>query len=60
MGFMAQGSEFWGMGRMVIPFFTVKDVCYVNVVIMGLGILVCLYPAIKAANIPPVEAMSRV
>nr|WP_321400303.1 FtsX-like permease family protein [uncultured Desulfobacter sp.] len=60
MGFMAQGSEFWGIGRMVVPFFTVKDLCYVNVVIMGLGVLVCLYPAIKAARITPVEAMSRV
>lgn len=60
MGFMAQGSEFWGMGRMVVPFFTVKDVCYVNGVILGLGVLVCLYPSIKAARIPPVEAMSHV
>ena len=60
MGFMAQGSEFWGIGRMVVPFFTVKDVCYVNTVIMGLGVLVCLYPAIKAARITPVEAMSRI
>jgi ABC-type antimicrobial peptide transport system permease subunit len=32
----------------------------VNGVIMGLGVLVCLYPAIKAAKITPVEAMSRV
>jgi len=60
MAFMAQGSEFWGMGRMVVPFFTLKDICYVNAVIMGLGVLVCLYPAIKAARITPVEAMARV
>ena len=60
MGFMAQGSEFWGMGRMLVPFFTVNDVCYVNAVIMGLGILVCLYPAIKAAKITPVDAMECV
>nr|WP_320194105.1 FtsX-like permease family protein [uncultured Desulfobacter sp.] len=58
--FMAQGSEFWGMGRMVVPFFTVKDICYVNAVIMGLGVLVCLYPAIKAARITPAEAMTRI
>ena len=60
MAFMAQGSEFWGMGRMVVPFVTVKDICYVNAVIMGLGLLVCLYPAIKAARITPVEAMARI
>lgn len=60
MSFMAKGSEFWGMSRMVVPFLTRKDVCCVNTVIMGLGVLVCLYPAIKAARIPPVEAMTRV
>lgn len=58
--FMAQGSEFWGMGRMVVPFFTVKDICYVNAVIVGLGVVVCLYPAVKAARITPVQAMIRV
>lgn len=60
MSFMAQGSEFWGMGRIVVPFFTAKDICYVNAVIMGSGVLVCLYPAIKAARTTPVEAMTRI
>ncbi|MCG8551885.1 MAG: FtsX-like permease family protein [Desulfobacterales bacterium] len=60
MSFMAQGSEYWGLGRLVVPYFTVKDLLSVNAVIAGLGILVCLYPAIKAARITPVEAMTRV
>ena len=60
MSFMAQGSEFWGLGRLVVPYFTAKDLLSVNAVITGLGILVCLYPAIKAARITPIEAMSRV
>ncbi|WP_022665900.1 ABC transporter permease [Desulfospira joergensenii] len=59
MSFMAQGSEFFGMGRLVIPFFTVRDLLSVNAVIMGLGILVCLYPAARAGQITPVEAMAR-
>ena len=57
---MAQGSEYWGLGRLVVPYFTAKDLLSVNAVITGLGILVCLYPAIKAAGITPVEAMARV
>lgn len=59
MSFMAQGSEFFGMGRLVIPFFTARDLLSVNAVIMGLGILVCLYPALKAGQITPVQAMAR-
>lgn len=59
MSFMAQGSEYWGLGRLVVPYFTAKDLLSVNAVIAGLGILVCLYPAIKAAGITPVEAMTR-
>jgi len=58
MSFMAQGSEFWGLGRLVVPFVTAKDLLSVNAVIMGLGLLVCLYPAVKAAGITPVEAMN--
>ena len=58
MSFMAEGSEFWGMGRLVVPFFTAMDICCVNGVIIGLGAMVCLYPAIKAANITPIEAMN--
>ncbi len=58
MSFMAQGSEFFGMGRVVVPFFTSMDLFSVNAVIAGLGIFVCLYPAVKAAGITPIEAMN--
>ncbi|WP_321493097.1 FtsX-like permease family protein [uncultured Desulfobacter sp.] len=60
MSFMAQGSEFFGMGRLVVPFVTPMDFCLVNAVIAGLGIFVCLYPAAKAAGITPVDAMTYV
>ena len=59
MSFMAEGSEFFGMGHIVVPFLTIKDVAAVNAVIMILGLLVCLYPAVKAGRITPVEAMAR-
>ncbi|MCG8618711.1 MAG: FtsX-like permease family protein [Desulfobacterales bacterium] len=59
MSFMAEGSEFFGIGHIVIPYITVKDLLSVNAVIMGLGVLVCLYPAVKAGRITPVEAMSH-
>ena len=59
MSFMAEGSEFFGIGHIVIPYITLKDLLSVNAVILGLGVLVCLYPAVKAGRITPVEAMSR-
>lgn len=59
MSFMAQGSEFFGMGYLVVPFLTARDILAVNAVIMLLGLLVCLYPAVKAGRITPVEAMAR-
>jgi len=59
MSFMAQGSEFWGIGRRVVPYFTAKDLVSVNAVITGLGGLVSLYPAIQAARITPVAAMTQ-
>jgi len=60
MSFVAQGSEFFGMGHIVVPFLTVKDVLSVNAVILILGLLVCLYPAIKAGRITPVAAMAHI
>ncbi len=60
MSFVAQGSEFFGMGHIVVPFLTVKDVLAINAVILILGLLVCLYPAIKAGRITPVEAMAHI
>ena len=60
MSFMAQGSEFFGMGHIIVPFLIAKDVLAVNAVILILGLLVCLYPAVKAGRITPVEAMAHI
>lgn len=59
MSFMAEGSEFFGMGHIVVPRITAPDLLSINAVILGLGLLVCLYPAVKAGRITPVDAMSH-
>lgn len=58
LSFLAQGSEFFGMGTLVIPFLEAKDILSVNTIILSLGLLVCLYPAVKAGRITPVDAMA--
>ena len=51
---MAEGSEFWGMGRLVVPFFHGHGHFAASMAwIIGLGAMVCLYPAIKAAKHHP-------
>jgi ABC-type lipoprotein release transport system permease subunit len=56
---LSQGTEFFGMGRVLIPMLHVKDLLIANLVVFVLGLLVCLYPAIKAARFTPVKALSH-
>lgn len=55
----ASGSEMMGMSRVVYPVISLSDFLPANLVVFGLGILVSLYPAAKAARFTPVEAMTR-
>jgi ABC-type lipoprotein release transport system permease subunit len=57
LAFFGKGAEFFGMSRIVYPVLTLSDVISVNFVIFFLGTVVSLYPAIRAAQITPVEAM---
>ena len=57
LAFFGKGAEFFGMSRIIYPVLTLNDVISVNSVIFFLGIIVSLYPAIRAAQITPVEAM---
>jgi ABC-type lipoprotein release transport system permease subunit len=57
LAFFGKGAEFFGMSRIIYPVLTLTDVIAVNSVIFFLGIIVSLYPAIRAAQITPVEAM---
>jgi ABC-type lipoprotein release transport system permease subunit len=56
---LAAGAEFAGMSRMIYPVVQSKDVITANLVVFILGIIVSLYPAIKAARFTPVEAMAH-
>jgi ABC-type antimicrobial peptide transport system permease subunit len=57
LALFGKGAEFFGMSRIIFPVLTLTDVIAVNSVIFLLGIIVSLYPAIRAAQITPIEAM---
>jgi putative ABC transport system permease protein len=54
---MGKGAEFVGMSRVIYPVMSLHDVISINTIILFLGFIVSLYPAIRAAQITPVEAM---
>jgi len=56
---LAEGLEYVGMSRMIFPVILVKDFVMANLTVFVLGILVSLYPAVKAARFTPVEALAR-
>lgn len=59
LSFMSKGSEYFGMSNIIFLFLPFKDVLFINGMILILGLVVCLYPAIKAGRITPVEAMAH-
>jgi len=56
---LAQGAEYAGMPRVIYPVIAWQDMVGANLVVLVLGLLVCLYPAVKAARFTPVEAMTH-
>ena len=54
---LAAGTEMWGMSRMIFPVLTLRDVLVANLTVLFLGLLVSIYPALKAARITPIKAM---
>lgn len=56
---LSAGLEYVGMARVVYPVLLPRDVATANLVVFALGLLVSLYPAIKAARFTPVEAMAH-
>jgi ABC-type lipoprotein release transport system permease subunit len=56
---LAAGAEYAGMSRIIYPVITVKDVLVANFTVLLLGLLVSLYPAIKASRFTPVEALAH-
>ena len=57
LSMFAAGAEFIGMSRIIYPVLTVSDFLAANITIFFLGLLVSLYPAVKAARFTPVETM---
>ena len=55
----AAGTEYWGMSRVIYPAILGQDVIAANLVVFILGLLVSLYPAVKAARFTPVEALAH-
>jgi len=56
---LSEGLEFAGMSRVIYPFVVVKDVVAANLVVLILGLVVSIYPAVKAARFTPVKAMAH-
>jgi ABC-type lipoprotein release transport system permease subunit len=54
---LAQGVEYAGMARIIYPVLRIQDIINANLVVLVLGLLVSLYPAVKAARFRPVEAL---
>ncbi|MGI9325971.1 MAG: ABC transporter permease [Pseudomonadales bacterium] len=55
----AQGMEMAGMRSVLRPVLETKDLLLVAVLSLVLGLLASLYPARKAVNIEPLEALGR-
>lgn len=55
-----EGVEMFGMDRIIYPILTVKDLVMANGVVMVLGLIVGLYPALHAARFTPVETMRHI
>jgi len=56
---LAAGMEYWGMSRVIYPHIVGQDVLMANLVVFILGLVVSLYPAVKAARFTPVEALAH-
>ena len=56
---LAAGAEFFGMTRVLYPVISARDVAMANSVVFILGLLVSVYPAVKAARFTPVEALAH-
>ncbi len=55
----AAGAEYIGISRVVYPALRAGDLIIANVVVFVLGLLISLYPALKAAKFTPVEALGH-
>lgn len=57
---LAAGAEYAGMSRIIYPAIAGKDVMVANLTVLLLGLLVSLYPAVKASRFTPVQALAHI
>jgi ABC-type lipoprotein release transport system permease subunit len=55
----AAGMEMVQMGSLLVPLLYMKDIITSNLLVIVLGLIASLYPAIRAARTIPVEAITR-
>ncbi|MCF8076670.1 MAG: ABC transporter permease [Desulfotignum sp.] len=53
----SSGIQMWGIQRVIFPVIDVFDIILANLTVFVLGIMVGVYPAVKAARFSPVETM---
>jgi len=56
---LAAGAEYAGMSRIIYPAVAARDVMVANLTVLLLGLVVSLYPAIKASRFTPVQALAH-
>ena len=55
----SESTEMWGMSRVIVPVLSAWDMYASSGVVLFLGLLVGLYPAVRAGRFTPVETMRR-
>ena len=56
---VAEGMELFGASSMLYPALYVKDILLSNVVVILLGFLASLSPALRASRYEPIEAITK-
>ncbi|MCP3953388.1 MAG: ABC transporter permease [Desulfobacterales bacterium] len=57
---LSAGAEYAGIAKIIYPALNLQDVAIANLMVFLLGMVISLYPAIRAARFTPVEAMAHV
>ena len=57
---LAAGAEFAGIKRMIYPVVYYQDIIMANIMVLVPGLLINIYPAVRAAKFTPVEALTHV
>jgi ABC-type lipoprotein release transport system permease subunit len=56
---LAAGAQMWGIPRKLYPEIWMQDVAVAGFMVLVLGVLVSVYPAVKAARFTPTQAMMK-